>query len=92
MSEYIEVFAENTDDPAIMLVRTNLHLAEEESEEYPTTQDMEEGSALAQAIAPIEGVIRLRIEEKNLTVWRDLDVPWHLIVSEIIVALKEFFL
>ena len=40
MSEYIEVFAENTDDPAIMLVRTNLHLAEEESEEYPTTQDM----------------------------------------------------
>ena len=92
MSEYIEVYAENTEDPAIMLVRTNLHLAEEEPEEYPTTQDMEEGSALAQVIAPVEGIICLRIEENNLTVWRDLDVPWHLIVSEITVALKEFFL
>lgn len=92
MSEYIEVFAANTDDPAIMLVRTNLHLAEEEPEEYPTTQDMEEGSALAQVIAPVEGVVRLQIEENNLTIWRDLDVPWHLIVSEITVALKEFIL
>jgi hypothetical protein len=92
MSEYIEVFAENTDDPAIMIVRTNLHLAEEEPEVYPTTQDMEEGSALAQVIAPVEGVVRLQIEENNLTIWRDLDVPWHLIVSEITVALKEFFL
>jgi len=92
MSEYIEVFAENTDDPAIMMVRTNLHLAEEEPEVYPTTQDMEEGSALAQVIAPVEGVVRLQIEEDNLTIWRDLDVPWHLIVSEITVALKEFFL
>ncbi len=92
MSEYIEVFAENTDDPAIMMVRTNLHLAEEEPEVYPTTQDMEEGSALAQVIAPVEGVVRLQIEENNLTIWRDLDVPWHLIVSEITVALKEFFL
>ena len=92
MSEYIEVYAENTDDPTIMLVRTNLHLAEEDPEEYPTTKEMEEGSALAQVIAPVEGVIRLRIEENNLTVWRNLDVPWHLIVSEITVALKEFFL
>jgi len=92
MSEYIEVFAENTNDPAIMMVRTNLHLAEEEPEVYPTTQDMEEGSALAQVIAPVEGVVRLQIEEDNLTIWRDLDVPWHLIVSEITVALKEFFL
>jgi hypothetical protein len=92
MSEYIEVIAENTDDPAIMMVRTNLHLAEEEPEVYPTTQDMEEGSALAQVIAPVEGVVRLQIEENNLTIWRDLDVPWHLIVSEITVALKEFFL
>ncbi len=92
MSEYIEVFAENTNDPAIMMVRTNLHLAEEEPEVYPTTQDMEEGSALAQVIAPVKGIVRLQIEENNLTIWRDLDVPWHLIVSEITVALKEFFL
>ncbi|HUS93856.1 MAG TPA: NifU N-terminal domain-containing protein [Patescibacteria group bacterium] len=92
MSEYIEVFAENTDDPAIMLVRTNLLLADEETEVYLTIQDMEEGSALAQAIAPVEGIVRLRIEEDYLTVWRDLKVPWHLIISEITVALKEFFL
>ena len=92
MSEYIEVQAETTDDPAIMLLRTNLHLAEEKPEEYLTTPDMEEGSALAQVMAPIEGVIRLRIEENNLIIWRDPAVPWHLIVSEATVALKEFFL
>ncbi len=77
MSEYIEVNAENTEDPAKLLVQTNLHLAEDEPEEYRTTQEMEEGSAVAQVIAPIEGVVRLRIEETSLIVWRDLEVPWE---------------
>ncbi len=92
MSEYIEVSAENTDDPTTMLVRTNLLLTDEGTEMYLTTQEMEEGSALAQAIAPIEGIVRLRIEENNVKMWRDLEVPWHLIISEITAALKEFFL
>jgi hypothetical protein len=53
---------------------------------------MEEGSPLAQALSPIEGLAFLRIEDQDLVVRRDLLVDWHLIVSEINAALKDFFL
>lgn len=92
MSEYIEVQAEYTEDDTIMVLRTNLQLAEEDPEEYLSIEEMEEGSALAQVMAPVEGLLRLRIEAHHLTIWRDPEVPWHLIISEITVALKEFFL
>ena len=93
MSEYIEVQAENSEDLNKVVVRTNLDLTEHSHlEEYQTAEAMEEGSALAQMIAPIDGVRKLRIEQKDLTIWREEEVPWHLIVSEITVALKEFFL
>ncbi len=93
MSEYIEVQPENTEDPNKMIIKTNLVLTEYlHVEDYPTVEAMEEGSALAQMIAPIDGVRKLQIERKDLSIWREEDVPWHLILSEVNVALKEFFL
>lgn len=92
MSEYIEFEVEMMDDPAIMIITTNLTLAEFEAEYYPSSVEMAEGSMVAQVIAYIEGIQQLKIERNTLTVWREPDVPWHHIVTDITAAVKEFFL
>lgn len=92
MSEYIEIEPEETNDPAVMLIHTNLRLAEQGVEWYNSPDTLAEGSAVAQALAPIEGIVQLQIDDRALTVTRDIDVPWHIIVAEITAALKEFFL
>lgn len=92
MSEYIELETEMTDDPALMIVRTNLPLAEGQTEIYPSREVMEEGSALAQALAAVDGIMILEISASVLTITRDPDVPWHAIIADVHAALKEFFL
>jgi len=92
MSEYIEIDSEPTDIPNVVLVRTNLRLAVGDPEYYQSVQAMAEGSAVAQALAPIEGLVTLRIEAHDLVVEHDVDVPWHFIETEIAAALKDFFL
>jgi hypothetical protein len=92
MSEYIEIETEMGEDPAELIIHTNLRLADQGLEEYWSPAEMEEGSPLAQALSPIEGLASLRIEDQDLVVRRDLLVDWHLIVSEINAALKDFFL
>jgi hypothetical protein len=92
MSEYIEIETEMLADPMEMLFHTNLRLIDRETEEYESPESMEEGSALAQALAQIEGLVRLRIEEHDLAVTRDPDMPWHLIIAEVHSAMKDFFL
>lgn len=92
MSEYIEIETEATADPTVMIFNTNLRLIDLDSEEYASPEMMEEGSALAQALAQVEGLLRLRIEEHELIVTRDLAVPWHLIIAEVNAAMKDFFL
>lgn len=92
MSEYIEIETETVGDPDVMLFHTNLRLIDREAEEYDSPMMMEEGSALAQALAQVEGLVRLRVEVHELTATRDPAVPWHLITAEISAALKDFFL
>lgn len=92
MSEYIEIETETSDDPDVMLFQTNLRLIDRETEEYESPAAMEEGSALAQALAQVEGVARLRIEENELTVTRIPWASWHLVIAEINAALRDFFL
>jgi hypothetical protein len=53
---------------------------------------MEEGSAVAQALSFIDGIERLEINGRNLTITRGLDVPVHIIVAEVTAVLKDFFL
>ena len=92
MSEYIEIETELSDDDSILAVYTNLRLNEGEAEHYHSREALEEGTPVAQALAVIEGIHYLQIEGSNLTVRRDPDTPWHLIISDISAALKDFFL
>lgn len=92
MSEYIEIETELSDDGRILIVSTNLRLNEGDVEQYSSPDEMEEGSPVAQALAVIEGMHTLQIEGSSLTVQRDPDTPWHIIISDISAALKDFFL
>ena len=92
MSEYMEIKSELTDDPAVMNITTNLPLAVGDEEVYYSRDEMEEGSAVAQSLSFIDGIERLEISDQILTVSRDMEVPWHIIVAEITAVLKDFFL
>ncbi|UCG22822.1 MAG: hypothetical protein JSW55_11630 [Chloroflexota bacterium] len=92
MSEYIEIESESTDDPSIMVIHTNLLLAAGIAEDYRSVEAMEKGSAVAQALASIEGIVGMRIESHDLVLKLDLDTPWHIVEAETTAALKEFFL
>jgi len=92
MSEYIEIETELSDDDSILTVYTNLRLNDGEVEQYHSSEELEEGSPVAQALAIIEGIRYLQIEGGDLTVRRASDAPWHVIISDISAALKDFFL
>jgi len=92
MSEYIEIESEFTSEPNVMIVRTNLTLAVAGTERYDSVAEMEEGSAVAQALAFVEGVVTLQIESHELMVEIDPSMPWHIVEAEISAALKDFFL
>ena len=92
MSEYIEIETELTDDDSTLTVYTNLRLNEGEAEQYYSLEELEEGSPVAQTLAVIQGIRFLQIEGSDLTVRRDPDTPWHIIISDISAALKDFFL
>lgn len=92
MSEYIEIESEPTDTLDVVIIRTNLDLAVGEPESYESAAVMAEGSALAQALSAIEGLVSLRIGAHDLVVKYDPVTPWHIIEAEIAAALKEFFL
>lgn len=94
MSEYIEIDAEATDDPHIMEFYTNLNLTgvDQTVEHYESRADMEEGSPLAQTLAFVEGIRQLRLAGQTITVTRDPDVDWHIIVADVNAAVRDFFL
>ncbi len=92
MSEYIEIETEESDDGNVMHFYTNLKLAEEGVETYDSVTAMEEGSAIAQALSVIEGILYLRIEEGEMSITRDAMTPWHAIVGDVSAILKDFFL
>lgn len=92
MSEYIEIETELSDDNSQLSVYTNLRLNEGEIEYYYSTEEMEEGSPVAQTLALIEGISTLQIQGGDLVVSRKSDTAWYVIISEISAALKDFFL
>jgi hypothetical protein len=92
MSEYIEIETELSDDDSTLTVYTNLRLNEGEMEQYHSREALEEGTPVAQALAVIEGIRFLQIEGSDMIVRRDPHFPWHLIISDISAALKDFFL
>lgn len=91
MSEYIEIETEMSDDGRQMYIYTNLALAED-TEQYESQAEMEEGSPVAQALAHIDGIAQMHIEASDLTITREPDAAWHSIVADVSSALKDFFL
>lgn len=92
MSEYITVNIEITDDLDHVRLITNQTLAPHAPEQYNRRVEGEEGSPLAQTLFQIEGLIALEIEDKTLLVQRDPRVDWPILIDEITIALKDFFL
>ena len=92
MSEYIEIETELSDDSATLNVYTNLRLNEGNLEQYHSAQALEEGSPVAQTFAIIEGIDFLQIQGSEIIIRREPDAAWHVIISDISAALKDFFL
>ena len=93
MSEYIEIETELSDDGRRIYFYTNLPLTTEgEKEQYASVAEMEEGSPVAQALATQEGIAMLEIEGDEMVIVPESDAPWHVIVSDVSAALKDFFL
>ncbi len=92
MSEYIEIDSEMSDDGTQVTVYTNLTLAVDGDEVYPTREAMEEGSAVAQALSVVEGIEDLTLGRDTLIVTLTPDAAWHGVVEDISAVLKDFFL
>ncbi len=92
MSEYIEISPEETDDPHVLILETNITLAVDEVEVYDSADAMLEGSPFAQSLAFIPGIRHLEIEEDTITLTRDPDFEWYTITEDIKAALVDFFL
>ncbi|MCP4360606.1 MAG: hypothetical protein GY796_21570 [Chloroflexi bacterium] len=92
MSEYIEIETEMSDDGMQMHFITNLKLVEGELEVYDSAVEMEEGSAVAQALAMVEGIIRLEMNGRDMAITRNSETDWHIIVADVSAVLKDFFL
>lgn len=92
MSEYIEIRTEETDDPHTWQLVTNIRLTDGGIEEVAATESLAVGSPLAQMLAAIPGVRRLRLEEHTLWLTREPDAEWYWLIEDVSSAVKEFFL
>jgi hypothetical protein len=92
MSEYIEIESELNDDGSVMYVYTNLTLSDEAKEQYSSPEEMAEGSPIAQALAVIDGLASLHIENSDMSITRRLEVEWHMIINDVAAVIKDFFL
>lgn len=94
MSEYIEIETE-LDEEASFTIHffTNLLLTRSSDPEiYDSHTALAEGSPLAQALVPIEGIIACEVDGHNLTIEHDPMVPDHAIIADVSAAIKDFFL
>lgn len=93
MSEYVTVETQPTDDPNVLELITNQHIALDGDEVYDSFEAGDEGSPIAQMLFNgVRGLQALTISGGTLLLTRDPDVPWEEIVDEVRDALRDFFL
>ena len=93
MSEYVTVEIEPTDDPDVIELLTNQMLTTAEREVYPTPEEGDVGSPIAQMLFDgIPGIQALTITVHSLIITRDSDTPWEQIADDVRDALRDFFL
>lgn len=92
MSEYVTVEAEPTDNPDVMEIITNQHLADT-TEIYVDDEAGNIGSPIAQMLFNgVPGITALTITTDSLLITRDPDYTWEEIIDEVRDALRDFFL
>lgn len=95
MSEYVEIEVEiDEDSPETIYFFTNQPLTRPgaPAEHYSSPAAMAEGSALAQALAVVEGLTGLTLEGEDLTAVRLSDTPEFAIIADISAVIRDFFL
>ncbi len=92
MSEYIEITTEEGEDNDSLYLLTNLRLTDGAVEEYDSQQALEFGSAVAQALSAVNGLLYVRLEAGDIFVMRQPDEEWHGIIEDVTAVLKDFFL
>ncbi|MEM9778205.1 MAG: hypothetical protein AAF902_26750, partial [Chloroflexota bacterium] len=66
--------------------------AEGEPETYASVDDMLEGSAVAQALAGVDGIVSLSIDGADMSVVKDDDIDEYAIIADVSATIKDFFL
>ncbi|MBZ0301168.1 MAG: NifU N-terminal domain-containing protein [Anaerolineae bacterium] len=93
MSEYVKIETEPTGDPDVLEIITNQVLTTAETERYPTFDEGNVGSPIAQMLFDgVPGIRALTITPDTLVVTRDPDTAWEEIVDDVRDALRDFFL
>ena len=94
MSEYIEIDTEvDEDDLNLVHFFTNLPLTSEgEEESYTSVDAMLEGSAVAQALAGVEGIVTLTLTESDMSIHKEDDVDEYALIADVSAVIKDFFL
>lgn len=76
----------------MLILSTNVRLSEGIAEVYESPAALEEGSPLAQALAYVPGILRLQLQDHEMTVWHNPDVAQHVVIADISAAIRDFFL
>ncbi len=93
LSEYFMVETETTENPDVLLIIASETLTDGEIETYANTSEGDEGSPIAQMLFHgVMGIEALIIQNDTLTITRNPDVPWEMIIDETRDALRDFFL
>ncbi len=92
MSEYVTVETEYSDDPDVAELYINQRLTDGE-EHYADPAEGDLGSPIAQMLfAAVDGIQALTLSEDCLTIQREPDYPWEMIIDEARAALRDWYL
>lgn len=94
MSEYIEIEAEPDEDHLNLIhFFTNLPLTtDDQVESYSSLEAMQEGSAVAQALAEVNGIVSLTLSGREMSVEKEDGLDAYALIADVSAAMKDFFL
>ncbi len=94
MSEYIEIETEvDEDDLNLIHFFTNLPLTSEaEEESYKSVEEMLEGSAVAQALAGVDGILTMTLDGGDMSILKEDEIDEYALIANVSAVIKDFFL
>ncbi|MFK7800941.1 MAG: NifU N-terminal domain-containing protein [Anaerolineae bacterium] len=94
MSEYIEIESEPDEDQLNLIhFFTNLLLTTDgQTESYQSLDEMLEGSAVAQALAEVDGIVSVTLTGGEMSIEKEDDLDAYALIADVSAAIKDFFL